>query len=121
MHNFKELKVWQQAMNLVKEIYTYSKKFPSDEKYCLTQQIQRAAISIPSNIAEGSGRNSDKEFIRFLDIAYGSSFELETQIILSFELKYITEEDFNKFKILISDVQKMIYGLTNTLQSKVNN
>lgn len=108
-------------MNLVKEVYLLTKNFPSDEKFGLVQQIQRSCISIPSNIAEGSGRNSDKDFTRFLDIAFSSSFELETQIILSFELKYITEDDFNKIKTLISEVQKMIYGLTNTIKSKVIN
>ncbi len=89
IHNFKELKVWQKTRVLVKKIYEVSAKLPSRGKYGLSSQIQRAAVSIASNIAEGSGRGSDKEFIYFLNIARASSFELETQVILLNELDYI--------------------------------
>ena len=85
MHKYKELKVWQKGRELVKFIYELTNKFPKEEIYSLTSQIRRAAISIPSNIAEGAGHFSNKEFSRFLEIAYASSCELDTQIILSFD------------------------------------
>ncbi|MCK5169128.1 MAG: four helix bundle protein, partial [Bacteroidales bacterium] len=94
MHNFKELIVWQKARKLVKEIYLILKSFPEDEKYGIISHIRRASISIPANIAEGAGRNTDNDFGRFLDIANGSSFELETLIILSFDLEYLLKSDF---------------------------
>lgn len=86
MHIFKELKVWGKAIELVLEIYKIVSKFPKDEIFGLTSQIKRAAVSIPSNIAEGAGRNSDKDFVRFLSIAQGSSYELYTQIVLANKL-----------------------------------
>ncbi len=85
MHKYKELKVWQKGRELVKFIYELTNKFPKEEIYSLTSQIRRATISIPSNIAEGAGHFSNKEFSRFLEIAYASSCELDTQIILSFD------------------------------------
>ena len=88
MHNFKELKIWQKGRELVSEIYTLTKSLPKDEQYGLISQMRRAAISIPSNIAEGSGKGSDKEFCRFLDITNGSACELETQIYLAFKYQY---------------------------------
>ncbi|MFC6996213.1 four helix bundle protein [Rufibacter roseus] len=81
MHNFKELKIWQEAMTLAKKVFELSASFPANEKYGLTSQINRSAVSVPSNIAEGAGRGSDKEFIQFLNIARGSAFELETQLL----------------------------------------
>jgi len=86
MHNFKELKIWQKSRILVKEIYSITEKLPVKEQYGIISQIQRASISIPSNIAEGSGRSGIKDFNRFLEIALGSSFELETLIIISNDL-----------------------------------
>jgi four helix bundle protein len=91
LHNFKDLIVWQKARILVKDIYNLVADFPEDEKFEITSQIKRATISISSNIAEGAGRNSDKDFIRFLDIANGSAFELETQLYLSFDLGFINK------------------------------
>ena len=82
MHNFKELKIWQKSRVLTKKIYLLIKDYPEEEKFGLVSQIRRSAISIPSNIAEGSGRNSDRDFRRFLNIALSSAFELETQIII---------------------------------------
>lgn len=121
MHNFKELKIWQHGMTLAQEIYILTRKFPSFERFGLISQMQRSASSIPTNIAEGSGRNSDKDFIRFLNISLGSSFELETQLILSFNLKYINEEEFNNMRLLIVEEQKMIFGFTNSLTNNINN
>ena len=115
MHNFKELKVWQQAMTLVKEVYLLTKNFPSDEKFGLAQQIQRACISIPSNIAEGSQRVSDKEFSNFILIAKGSLAELETQMIIAQRRKLLLSE---KEKILfgqIEELNKMIYSFYQKL------
>jgi four helix bundle protein len=91
MHKYKELIVWQKARILVKDIYILTESFPNSEKYGITSQIQRAVISIPANIAEGSGRGSNKDFSRFLDIAIASAFELETEIILSYDLIFISE------------------------------
>ncbi len=115
MHDFKKLIVWQKTRDLVKNIYLLTKSFPKEELYGLTSQIRRSAVSILSNIAEGAGRNSKKDFNRFLDIANGSAFELETQIILSFDLGYITETEMNSILNQIEEIQKMIYGLKNKL------
>lgn len=81
-HNFRELKIWKESINLVKQIYLLTSDLPKDEKFGLISQINRCSVSIPSNIAEGSGRTSDKEFLNFLNIAISSSYELETQLIL---------------------------------------
>lgn len=110
MHNFKELKVWQKARLLVKEIYLITEKFPEHEKFNLASQLQRAAISIPANIAEGAGRNTNKDFLRFLDVALGSSFEVETEIILAFDLGYFEEKCFADISERVQEIQKMIVG-----------
>jgi len=115
MHNFRELKIWQVAMDISKEVFLITKEFPKEELYSLTSQINRSAISIPSNIAEGSSRSTDKAFIQFLDIALGSSYELETQLILSYSCKYINEQIFNKIIENINQLQKMIVGFKRTL------
>ena len=108
MHNYHELKIWQEGRKLVKLIYSLTADFPKEEMYGLTSQIRRAVISIPSNIAEGTGRNSDKEFGRFLDYATGSLFELETQIILASDLNFINAEDFEIINSEIKQLIKMI-------------
>jgi four helix bundle protein len=109
MHNLKELKIWHKAIELSTEIYRLTANFPTEEKYGLTSQIRRAAVSIPSNIAEGAGRNSDKEFTYFLGISNGSSYELQTQLIISKNLNLINDVD----QILdqIDQIQKMNYSL----------
>lgn len=117
MHNYKELKVWLKARELVKFIYKLTTKFPKEEVYGLTSQMRRAAISISSNIAEGSGFSSNKEFNRFLEISYSSASELETQIILSFDLDFITEVELNEGNDRINEVQKMLKGLMNSLRN----
>ena len=116
IHNFKELQVWQKAMELVVFAYQLTGYFPKEEKFGLISQIQRCAVSIPSNIAEGSGRVSNKEFQHFISIAMGSCFELETQMILAFRFKYINEEQMAEFEAMIRPVQKMSFGLYNSLQ-----
>lgn len=116
MHQFKELKVWQKGRVLVKEIYQVTHKFPKDELFGTTSQMRRAAVSIPANIAEGCGRNSDKELSRFLDIANGSAFELETLVILCLDLEYFTQTEFEEFDTALNEIQKMIFGLKQSLQ-----
>ena len=94
MNYFKELKVWQKAIDLVTEIYTKSQEFPKEELYGLTSQIRRSAVSIPSNIAEGCGRKTNKDFANFLGISLGSAFELETQLIIAKNLNFMNSDDF---------------------------
>ncbi len=119
IHNFKELQVWQKGMDLAVFAYQLTGYFPKEEKYGLISQIQRCAVSIPSNIAEGSGRVSNKEFQHFISIAMGSSFELETQVILAFRFKYINEQQMTAFEEMVRPDQKMSFGLYNSLQSKI--
>ncbi|WP_292011182.1 four helix bundle protein [Chryseobacterium sp.] len=116
MHNFEKLLFWQKSITLAKNIYTVCQEISSDEKYGLISQIKRCAVSIPSNIAEGSGRNSSKEFNHFLAIALGSAFELQTQLILVKELNFLSEEKVNTLLSEVSEIQKMIYSFKNKLQ-----
>ncbi len=116
MNSFKDLKVWQKSFMLVKDVYLKTKGFPKEEQYGLTQQIRRASVSIPSNIAEGAGRGSSKQFEYFLSIALGSSFELETQLLLSKELRYITEDELLNLSENLIEIQKMIRGLQKSLK-----
>lgn len=108
MHNYHELKIWQESRILVKSVYKLTANFPKEEIYGLTSQVRRAAVSIPSNIAEGTGRSSDKEFQRFLDYAIGSLFELETQIILANDLNFINTENFELIQKEIKSLIRMI-------------
>ena len=91
--SFRDLRVWQDAMNLTTNIYKVTSRFPRHELYGLSQQIRRAAVSVPSNIAEGKGRYSDRDFVRFLLVARGSLLELETQVIIAQKLGYVSQED----------------------------
>lgn len=118
MHQFKELKIWQKSRVLVKEIYKSTKDFPKEELFGITSQMRRAAISIPANSAEGCGRNSDAELGRFLDIANGSAFELEPLIILCFDIEFFTQNDFKSFDATINEIQKMIFGLKQSLNTQ---
>ena len=110
-HNFKNLKVWNLAMELVRDVYRSVNDFPQDEKYGLNSQIKRCVISIPSNIAEGSGRNTNKDFVKFLYISLGSSYELETQLILAHDFKFINQSAFATSMESIEEIQKMLRGL----------
>ena len=92
MHNYKQLKVWNKSIDLVVDVYKATVEFPKEEKYGLISQMRRSAVSIPSNIAEGAGRSYDKEFCHFLSNAHGSSYELETQVIVSEKLKLISKD-----------------------------
>ena len=115
MSNFKELMVWQKAIELVVTIYKITKKFPKEEMYGLVSQMQRAAVSIPSNIAEGHERNSDKEFAKFLCVSRGSLAELETQIIIAEKLGYITNDEKSNVLKNCYEIGRMINGLLNKL------
>jgi four helix bundle protein len=116
MNNFKELKVWQKSMDLVVDVYKLTKKYPADERFGLISQSNRCSVSVPSNIAEGAGRRTNKDFARFLGFSSGSSFELETQLILAQKLGYITEEDLNSVSDNIDHIQKMLYKLQESLE-----
>jgi len=117
MHNFKELKVWKAGIEIAKVIFLLTKEFPSEEKFGLISQMNRSAVSIPSNIAEGCGRKSNKELYQFLNIALGSSFELETQTIIAKEFGYITIEKSESICAAIIEIQKMITGLQKSLNT----
>lgn len=118
MNYFKELKVWQKAIELVTETYLLTKGFPKEELFGLASQIRRCVVSIPSNIAEGCGRKSSKDFNNFLGIALGSSFEFETQIIIAKNIGYLTEEQFLSLESEIQHIQNMIIKLQSSLENK---
>jgi len=119
MHKYKELKLWQKSIDLVTRIYEVTRDFPSNEKFGLVSQINRSAVSIPSNIAEGAGRNSDKEFMKFLAIAHASSFELETQLIISNNLGYLSAGKLKELVDLINELQKMNFSIQSKLTAKL--
>ncbi|MBI9032908.1 MAG: four helix bundle protein [Bacteroidales bacterium] len=119
MHKFKELKIWQKSRSFVKKIYETTALFPESEKYGLCSQMQRAEVSVPSNIAEGSGRTTNKEFSHFLDIAMGSSFELETLFILANDLNYIDENLMSELSLKTNKIQKMIYSFKKQVNQSV--
>jgi len=114
--SFRDLDVWKLSIEIVKNIYELTHKFPNSEIYGLTAQLRRSAISIPSNIAEGQGRNSAKEFKQFLSIALGSLAELETQLVISKEVNYLTEQDLSPLIIDLDIVRKMIKALSISLK-----
>ena len=120
MNNLKELKIWNKAIDLTVEVYKATSTFPSDERFGLTSQTRRAAVSISSNIAEGAGRNSLKEFNNFLGISNGSSFELQTQLIVANKLEMLSEELLNPILSEIDELQKMTYGFQQMLEKKIN-
>ncbi len=115
MHNFRKLTIWTEAMDIVEEVYRLTEELPRDEKFNLTSQIRRSAVSIPSNIAEGAGRHSAKEFNQFLSVATGSSYELETQLLIAGRLKLVEERTIEPLIGRILRLQKMIYKFKQTL------
>lgn len=117
MHNLKELKIWNKAIELAVDVYAVTAEFPIDERYGLTNQSRRAAVSISSNIAEGAGRNSPKEFNNFLGIANGSSYELQTQLVISNKLKLLNKEVLDKLLGQIDELQKMNYAFQQKLRA----
>ena len=119
VYSFEKLNVWQEAKKLVGEVYHLLDSFPKFEKYALCDQIRRAIVSVPSNIAEGSGRKSLKEQIRFLEISFGSLMETYNQLLIAIDLSYITEESVEAIKPSIDAVAKMINGLSNSYSEKL--
>ncbi len=116
--NYQDLQVWQKGRALVSIIYKITHDFPKHEQYGITQQIQRAAVSVPANIAEGSSKRSTAEFIRFLNIAYGSLSEVETFLFLSKDLGYIDDDELSYAIDLTSELGRMLNGLINKLEEK---
>ena len=117
MHKFEQLKIWQKAMDIVEKCYHVSEEFPKEEKFGLTSQLRRSAVSIPSNISEGAGRNTNGEFKQFLGIANGSSFELLTQLYLSKRLNLISEESVRPIIGEVIEITKMNFSLQKNLTS----
>lgn len=111
MNSFRNLNVYIQSKELVKQVYELLKTFPKEEQYALCDQLRRAVISIPSNIAEGSGRQSEKDQAHFYTIAYGSLMETLSQLDVACDLGYLYQEEFNKFEVLINEEAKMLSGL----------
>ena len=113
--SFRELIVWQRAMDLVVEVYSLTKLLPKDEVYGLSSQMRRAAVSVPSNIAEGNSRNTTKEYVRFLNIALGSNAEVETQLEICLKLKYVEANQIYKASELCTEVGKMLNSIAKKL------
>lgn len=120
MTSHKELKVWQKGIELVKFVYSETNSFPKSELFGLTSQMRRAAVSIPSNIAEGAGRNSDKELIHFLYIALGSASELETQIIIAKELYFLDKYKAEVIQEKIMEIIKMTSSLIKSIKTQTD-
>lgn len=118
VRNYRDLTVWQRAMELVKEVYFVTGEFPSSEKFGLVSQLRRAAVSMPSNVAEGQGRRSRGEFIQFLGHARGSSFEVETQLLIAAQLGFLSDERSNELQQRVDEVARLMNGLMKSLQSK---
>lgn len=118
--NYRELIVWQDAIKIAKQVYELTGKFPKQETYALADQIRRAAVSVPSNIAEGQARKSPGDFKRFLHIALGSLAEVDTQLVLAQEFGYLSKEDVDVMNEQIQNLRKKLYALINTLPSTTN-
>jgi four helix bundle protein len=118
MRDFKKYEVWQTGHQLCLEVYSISKSFPKEELYGLTSQLRRAALSIPTNISEGCGRTSEKEFAHFLNISLGSAHEIENLFIIAKDLTYLNEDDYKKLNEKINLIKKKIYHLHKTLINK---
>ena len=117
--NFKELRVWKKAIYVGKQVYEISKKFPDDEKYGLTSQLRRAVVSISSNISEGCGRRTNKDFVNLLHIAMGSLREVQSQLFISKELGYLDEKMLRDLDFELEELAKMLTGLVKYI-SEVN-
>jgi four helix bundle protein len=117
MKDFRQLKVWEKSHQLALAIYKVTAKFPKEELYGLTSQIRRASMSIPTNIAEGCGRNTDAEFARFLQIAMGSASETEYQLLLSHDLEFLTKTQYEKLNTDVTEIKRMLASLLKTLRA----
>jgi four helix bundle protein len=118
--NYRELIVWQEAIKIAKNVYQLTGKFPKQEMYALADQIRRAAVSVPSNIAEGQARKSPGDFKRFLHISLGSLAEVDTQLVLAQEFGYLSKEDIDRMDEQIQNLRKKLYALINSLPSTTN-
>lgn len=119
MHNYRELKIWQKAIDLTEQVYLLTANFPSNEKFGLCSQLQRASVSVSSNIAEGASRESQKEFNHFLSIALGSLFEIDTQLTIAKRIGYINEIELEKLTNMILELIKMTRGFKKAVMSKI--
>jgi four helix bundle protein len=120
INDYRDLVVWRKAMDLAAEVHLLSKAFPRDELYGLTSQLRRAAVSVPSNIAEGQARQSTAEFLNFLSIAHGSLAEVDTQLLLAQRFQYVSDEMTSKAASLIIEVSKMLFSLRAKLTAPSN-
>lgn len=118
MSTFRNLLVWQKSMDLVTKMYSSTQKFPKEELFGLTSQIRRSAVSIPSNIAEGYGRDSIKEYLRFLNISIGSLFELQTQIEIAKNIMYLNEKDFNDLYENSREIERMLVSFIKKIKER---
>jgi four helix bundle protein len=118
METHKNLHVWKKSISFVTEIYNLSKTFPKEELYCIVSQIRRASVSIPANIAEGCARRNTKEYIQFLYISLGSAVELETHMIISSNLGYISACEREKVQMELEEIIRMLSGLIKSLSNK---
>jgi four helix bundle protein len=121
INSYRDLDVWKQSRQLVKSVYQLSRSFPKEEQFGLTNQLRRAAISVPSNIAEGSGRNHSKDSIQFFFIARGSLYEIETQLIISFDLEYISDSQLKEVLEQVTRCKRLINGFINYFQKQTTN
>lgn len=119
LQSYRELIAWQKSMELVKAIYAATSEFPREEIFGLSSQLKRASVSVPSNIAEGQGRYSTKEFIKHLSIAYGSLMEVETQVMIAQSLNFVSIDKMNSLLEKAAEVGRLINGLTRSLREKL--
>ena len=115
MHNFRKLDIWIKSVNFVTEIYRVTESLPLKEKYGLISQLERASVSIPTNIAEGSAKTSNKDFARFLEMSIGSAYEVETELLVSFNLEYINKDSYEKLQNELVILEKMLTAFKNQL------
>lgn len=115
---YKNMEIWKKSIDLVEEVYSITKYLPKEEKYAITDQMKRAAISIPSNFAEGQGRNTTKDYLQFLSIARGSVYELDTQLEICLRLKYFTKEQIHNTCTLCNEINRMINSIITKLRNK---
>lgn len=117
MHRFKDLEIWKKSRQLCKSVYEVTGHFPDSEKFALTNQLRRASVSIPSNIAEGASRKSNKDFSRFLEIAIGSCYEMETQLLISNDLGFLDDHSLEKLLTSLNSIVKMISKFKSSLNT----
>lgn len=118
MRPHEKLDVWNKAVEMVTMVYAVTKSFPSDERFGLTSQVRRAAVSVPANIAEGAARQSDKEFCHFLSVAQGSASELETELLIAKNLGYLSTEDHARIYSEINLIARMLVGLSKSVRDR---